>query len=84
MSDKNAEMRRMIAFNLKNKLASLREKQARLTIELEAGFTVEKFRQINLVEYSIECTQNRLEGKFTLRQLDMGITVGGPVPIKYK
>lgn len=84
MADKNIAVIKENTRILRLKLERLEQQQETLSAELGKKFTVEVFRQLNLVEYSIECTKNRLTGKFMLRRIDFGISISGPVPAKLK
>jgi len=58
-----AELRR----NLICKLQQLQQREESLEKELSSlpTFCMEKYRELQVVRNGIECTQNRIDGKFT-------------------
>ena len=62
-NDKNREQARVLKFHLKNKHKLLREKLKKLKNKMKRqGFSVEIYREINIVEYKIMVCKNRMEG----------------------
>jgi len=84
MSEKNLAVIKENKDYLRTRLATLEEKRTALEVQMAAGFTCETFRQLNVIEYSITCTRNRIAGKFGVQRIDYGIGIGAPVPVKYK
>lgn len=79
MAGKDNEQRRSTQFHLSRKMEKLQEQLAKLNAAYEEQPTAELFRQINMVEYHIECTNNRMEGTFTDSRIDYGIRSTSPV-----
>ena len=70
-TSKNQAQDKATAIYLKKKLCILHNKKQRIELELkENGFNVETYRQLNITQLSIECCENRLNGKFKYKYKD--------------
>ena len=78
MAGKDNEQRRSTQFHLGRKMEKLQAQLEALNAAYEEKPTAELFRQINLVEYHIECTNNRIEGNFTDSRIDYGVRSVSP------
>ncbi len=79
MAGKDNEQRRIIAHTLSVKMEKLQKQLEDLNSAYDQEPTAELFRQINLVEYHIECTQNRINGTFTDTRVDYGVRSMSPL-----
>lgn len=75
MANKNMKANQQLMLVLNEKLQHLRERRKQLMHDLNEHFSVEKHRELNLVEYHIECTQNRLYGRFRDPRAEKEITI---------
>lgn len=64
MANKNMTQDKELAEHLLKKMDKLLKKQGQLLKELQAEFTTEKFREMNILENKILCCKNRMTGKF--------------------
>lgn len=61
---KNQEAARQLSAYLELRQQHLQHRKQELENKLEAGFNVQVLRDLNATYYSIECCQNRINGKF--------------------
>jgi hypothetical protein len=84
MSEKNIATIKENRHYLHNRMAMLLKKKTALEQQIATGFNVDVFRKLNIIEYSITCTKNRIQGKFSLQHVDYGIAIGVATPVKYR
>ena len=72
---KNQKKLPAIHFFLKDKIVRLKEKRDRLQSEMTVGSGVEKYRELNLVNYHIEVTENRMAQRFKDPTAEMEATI---------
>lgn len=75
MASKNLGAKKELQSYLKGKLLSLEVREIELRRKLEAGFNQDTFRSLALVENSIECTKNRINGKFKDERSELELKV---------
>jgi hypothetical protein len=80
MSNKNIEQQRQLAHHLDAKIAKLLAKLNKLNAEIEANPTAEKLNDLSLLRYHIECTENRIKGRFINTRVDYGIQISTGTP----
>lgn len=79
MAGKDNEQRRSISFHLNNKMEKLQKQLDELNAEYDREPTVTLWMRINLVEYHIECTKNRMNGDFIDNRVDYGVRSTSPL-----
>lgn len=84
MSNKNVATVKENMGYLRNRMAMLEARRNQLQAEFDQSGNADTYRQLNVVEYSITCTNNRINGSFRLNRIDFGISISGPVPAKFK
>lgn len=78
MAGKDNEQIRAIHLHLTRRMEKLQKQLEDLNDEYEKQPSAELFKRINLVEYHIECTQNRINGTFTDNRVDYGVRSVSP------
>lgn len=76
MANKNIRQDKQLATYLRRRHQRLTERQSKLIKELEARFSVEKYQELNIVNNSILCCENRMNGKYKDVRGEFEVSIG--------